>query len=398
MSDRETRFQIGDYWLDRHANGTWYATWYDRAANQTRRKSLRTRRLAEAKERLAAFYHANRFRRLEPAETVKVNELIGLYSERHLSKTADPENTRAHLRGCIDPIGELTVADFGIATQEKIFGAMLDAGLKPATVRRRLSAVRAAINWAFQREMVDRVPPFISIKVDNQRRRALTMPELQALWQAEMPDHTRAFLLLAMATIARKTAILQLTRSQCDLDRGLIDLNLPGGARTNKGRPVLPMVPSIRPLVEAAEGPLVAYKGQPVRDIKHSFAAAVHAAGLGDVVPKDIRTTMATLLHERGVPLNQIDDAQGHTDSRSTARRHYIQVRPEYLREWAVMTETIIREATGRDPHQATPPRQTTTRHVQMACKAEPNPFDFWSEWQDSNLRPLPPEDSALPD
>jgi len=381
MSDRETRFQIGNYWLGRHANGTWYATWHDRSANQTRRKSLRTRRLAEAKERLAAFYHANRFRRLEPAETVKVNELIGLYSERHLSKTAAPENTRAHLRGCIDPIGELTVAEFGIASQERIFGAMLDAGLKPATVRRRLSGVRAALNWAFQREMVDRVPPFISIKVEEQRRRALAMPELQALWQADMPDHTRAFLLLAMATVARKTAILELTRSQCDLARGLVDLNPPGRARTRKGRPVLPMVPSIRPLIEAAEGPLVAYKGQPVRDIKHSFAAAVHAAGLGDVVPKDIRTTMATLLHERGVPINQIDDAQGHMDSRSTARQHYIQVRPEYLREWAVVTETIIREATGRATIcKSTPPRLSTTEHVQMACKAEPNPFGNWSE------------------
>lgn len=381
MRDRKDRFQIGAFWLDQHDNGIWYVCWLDRAERQRRRRSLRTRDVEEAKRRLAKHEALNRIRQNEPAAQTPVNEIIGLYARRHIPTTASPESNRFHLLACVEPIGDLTVAEFRPPVQRRIFNAMLADGVKASTVRRRLSAVRAALRWACKDQgMIDNIPEFITIQVDDQRRRDLTIDELQALWRADMPEHTRAFILLSMATISRKAAVLQLTRFQCDLDRDLIDMNPPGRRRTKKGRAVLPMVPSVRHLVEASEGPLVAYKGRAVRDIKHSFAAAVESAGLVDVVPKDLRTTMATLLHAAGVPLQQIDDAQGHTDPRSTARNHYIQVRPEYLQDWAMATDAIIQKVTGQGVFGETLARRVTTSCVQTAYKAGSKASEIWSE------------------
>jgi hypothetical protein len=64
---------------------------------------------------------------------------------------------------------------------------------------------------------------------------------LALLWSAERPAHLRMFLLPLMGTAARPQSVLELTRIQCDLDCGLIDLNPPGRTETAKRRPVVPV-------------------------------------------------------------------------------------------------------------------------------------------------------------
>ncbi|MDB5369807.1 MAG: hypothetical protein JWP20_1365 [Roseomonas sp.] len=54
------------------------------------------------------------------------------------------------------------------------------------------------------------------------------------------------FLVLLIGTAGRPQAVLELTRFQCDLERGTINLNTPGRVQTKKRRPILPMASFLR--------------------------------------------------------------------------------------------------------------------------------------------------------
>ena len=173
----------------------------------------------------------------------------------------------------------------------------------------------------------------------------LTIDELATLRNAAEQPHLQAFIITMMATVARPGTVLDLTRVQCDLEHGLIDLNPPGRERTKKRRPVVRLVPSLRPWVQAAEGPLVSWRGDPVKKVAKSWRALRKAAGLSDdVVPYTIRHTMATEMAERNVPELQINLMLGHRMPNSRTTDRYWTRRPGFLIEAAEAVEAVIQE------------------------------------------------------
>jgi integrase len=147
-----------------------------------------------------------------------------------------------------------------------------------------------------------------------------------------MPDHIRVFLALAVGTAARPQALLQLTRFQCDLGRGIINLNPAGRVQTKKRRPVLPMADWLRPWIERASGPLVAYRGRPVAKIAGAFRTLRESAGFGsDVTAYTVRHTIGTELAARGVPELDIALIMGHRVPSNRTTGRYIHVAPERL-------------------------------------------------------------------
>ena len=132
------------------------------------------------------------------------------------------------------------------------------------------------------------------------------------------------FLLLALGTGARPGTVLDLTREQVNVERGYIDLNPPGRARTAKGRPVVPMAPVLRPwIATVTAGHLVQLDGRPLADIKSAWRRLRANAGLGDeVIPYTLRHTVATHLHASGVPIEQIAAFLGHSTGRRTTEKY----------------------------------------------------------------------------
>ncbi len=64
-------FQLGDYWLSQRASSrAWYRTWFDNDTRQTRRVSLGTTDVQEARERLTEWFVKNH--RPDKATTDKV--------------------------------------------------------------------------------------------------------------------------------------------------------------------------------------------------------------------------------------------------------------------------------------------------------------------------------------
>ena len=149
-----------------------------------------------------------------------------------------------------------------------------------------------------------------------------------------MIPHLRLFVVLALATAGRMTAILELTWDRVDLESGVIRLGL--GERRRKGRATVPMTDRARAaLLEAARARtsdhVVEWGGEAVGKIRKAFAAAAKAAGLLWCTPHVLRHTAAVWMAEAGVPMAEIAQYLGHTDSRIT-ERVYARFSPTYLR------------------------------------------------------------------
>ena len=187
--------------------------------------------------------------------------------------------------------------------------------------------------------------PFLPLPEGAGRERTLTVAELAKLWDAEMPAHVRTFLALMIGTGARPEALLELTRFQCDLDSGSINLNPPGRVQTKKRRPVLPMAGWLRTFIEAADGPVVAYRGKPVKKIASGFRTLRGAAGFGpDVTAYTIRHTVATELMRRGVPELEIAAILGHRMPNVRTTGRYLHVAPNYLGNARKALESLAKD------------------------------------------------------
>ena len=165
----------------------------------------------------------------------------------------------------------------------------------------------------------------------------LTQQQYEQLVAATDTPHVKLFIVLALATAGRMTAILQLTWDRVDFDRGLIRLG--AGEKRRKGRATVPMTDRARRhLEEAAKARtceyVIEYGSRPVAKIRKAFAAAAISAGLPWCTPHVLRHTSAVWMAEDGVSMPEIAAYLGHTDSRIT-ERVYARFSPSHLRRAA---------------------------------------------------------------
>lgn len=331
---RERSNSLAGFWLSKRPNSPqWCRTWFDPATRQTRRSSLGTEDLAAAERALAQWIAANvAADRAEPKNLTLARAFIR-YQERHAQHVIGSGSQRISLSMMLRflPAG-ITVGELTLDVQNEAVRTMQAEGYSAGTIKRAFGAAKAAVNWVWQNGELDRPVPFLRLPEGQGRERVLSVDEMARLWDAEMPDHVRAFLALLIGTGARPEAILQLTRFQCDIERRTINLNPPGRIQTKKRRPILPMPEWLVPWIEAADGPIVSYRGKPVQKIAGAFQTMRDAAGFGfDVTAYTVRHSVATELMARGVPELEIATILGHraVNVRTTGR--YIHAAPERL-------------------------------------------------------------------
>ncbi|MFS3137742.1 tyrosine-type recombinase/integrase [Gluconacetobacter sacchari] len=256
------------------------------------------------------------------------------YFKHHSEKTRSAGPNRRALELVLDLIAPgLPVTGYTVGEQQRIATQMRGKGYSAGYTRRVMGIAAAAVNWAWKNGEIDRQMPIVLPPEGEGRERIMTIDEMAELWDADMPPHLRVFLALLIGTASRPEALLQLTREQCDLLHGVIDLNPPGRARTKKRRPRIPIPEFLRSWIESVpSGPLVTWKGKPIRKINGSWQAARESAGLSDeIVPYTIRHTMATELITRGVPEIEVASLMGHAMPNLRTTGRYVHVRPDYL-------------------------------------------------------------------
>ena len=213
---------------------------------------------------------------------------------------------------------------------------------RDGTIARELTVLSAAIKHQLRAKRIsaDDAPMIILPQGSEAKDRWLTAAEadrlLDAARQASAPcdrlPRIYRFVVLALTTASRKTALLELRKDQIDMDRGMIRLNPQGRKQTKKKRPLVPvssdLMPILRRIMNEARGEYVLdHPGE----IRSAFASAVKRAGLEDVTPHTLRHTWATWAAQSGeVSLHEIAAVLG--DTYATVERNYLHHCPEHLR------------------------------------------------------------------
>lgn len=343
------RGRIGDVWLSQRPNSAqWCRTWFDARTRQTRRASLGTEDFGRAHLILAEWVTLHGRRDREQSKEVPLADVFVRYMHQHGSGTVGKVQQRRNLFLVLDALPEgITVAEFTMERQIEVVRALGTKHYSTATIRRALGIAKAAVNRAARSGELDRPIPFAPLPAEDQGRECvLSVEEFARLWDTDMPEHVRTFLVLLLGTAGRPAAVLELTRFQCDLDRGTVNLNPPGRVQTKKRRPILPVADFLRPWIEAAPaGPLVDYRGRAVKKIAGAFQTIRDAAGFGpDVTATTVRHTIATEMAHRGVPPLEIASFLGHRmpDFRTTGR--YVHVSPDYLAKARAALEDLAND------------------------------------------------------
>lgn len=375
----ERVFEYGQHWLVRRADTrNWYIYWCRPGTRRVERRSTGTSDLEEAKRALIAFAdgkceplpppvvtrgaeHRHRawHQSLPKHQPVPVLDVIARYVERLRGRPSHRTGLEA-LRAWRDfcRAGDAVyVHEVTLAAQERFvasrrFHRRTGAPLSNGTINRYLDVFRAACHDAWRRGELESFPYVRLLPKPAPRDRFFTEQDVHKLLSACREPHLFRFVMIALHTLQRPSAILQLRTSQVDLANNRIDFLPPGTHQSNKRRPIVPITQTLRPVLEAAvadsqSGYVVEYMGRPVGKLRTSFRAACQRAGIMPAGPGILRHTGATHLAAAGVPIREISGMLGHTTSAIT-EAVYAKRRPEFLAGAASALDRVFRTPDAR--------------------------------------------------
>lgn len=215
----------------------------------------------------------------------------------------------------------------------------------PATIRYELLQLSTAMGWGRKAKHITAKPEMWLPEVAERKVRHLTHRQFEKFFAAVKAPHARLYVLLGLYTMARPTAILDLTWDRVDFERRLIDLNPAGRKQTAKRRPVVRMNAALHAALAEAYAArqciyVVERGAQKVSSVKKAFQAASARAGM-HVTPYTLRHTGAVWAAEAGISMPLIAQFLGHDDDRTT-QKHYSRFSPDYL---ANVAEAIRRKS-----------------------------------------------------
>jgi integrase len=311
----------------------WYIVWYENGVERSRSAGTTDGRAAEEAlaEHLRERHTEQRPDRPRDPDAVMISAVLDLYGREHAPHAADPDRIGYALAALtpywdgksVGQITKRTCRDYA-AKRERA----------PATIRRELSTLRAALNFAVSERYLTMAPPVLLPEKPEGKDRWLTRSEAARLLnaartgRADVRLYLPLFIMLAIYTGARKDAILSLRWPQVDLERGRINFAEQGERRTTKRKAHIPVPSRLLPFLRLARkrgtdlGFVVHDKGARIKDIgdatNGSFGGACKRAGLTKVTPHTLRHTCGTWLAQAGVDLHKIGGWLGHSDSRTT--------------------------------------------------------------------------------
>jgi integrase len=336
---RQTRPR-GVPYIDIEPNGIWYVYWSQ--GRRSKRQSLGVTSKDKAAERFAEWIQQDVRNKSEGGGVVEytIAELWSVYDTKHVQTDAVMPAGRATIGYAwknLEPhFGPLPYADF---CQTKVDEYVARRSAAPATVRREIATLVAALNFCAGKRGGKLIPPLDKDDIDlppdsPPRDRWLTMEEVQRLLDAAAKgrngrlSRVERFLWLALFTAARKEALLDLTWDRVDFETNTIHLNVPGRRLTKKRRADVTIATQLRPVLERA------YKERTGKfvldhqadDMWASIQYVAIRAGFSDqkvargaspkatgISPHVLRHTAATHMARRGVPLWKIANILGNT-------------------------------------------------------------------------------------
>lgn len=302
----EPLYRIGEYWIaGRNGSDKLYRYWYDEKRKITRRASFGVTDLEAAKDKLTAWFIAEKTAKKQELEGVLLSEVLLRYYEEHARFKASHEAARINLTRWLEYFGpDATLEE---ATQpariDQFVAHLAEGGRGASYINPILTDGRSAVNRAWKKGEISRAPFIAAIEAGpaEPKGRPMSVEELRLFYHSAETEHLRRFLVWAIGTAARPRAILDLHRDQIDTEAGIIDLNPRGRKQTKKVRPVVKLPQRLIAFVQ--EGQQITYKGRQIASIKNAWRKHRNRCHFDqDVNPYSIRHTMARHLRASGVP------------------------------------------------------------------------------------------------
>jgi integrase len=229
-------FELGGQWIAHDPGSPFlHRFWTEPDTGRTRRASLRTEDLEEAKRLLAEVV----VRGAPKTNNAPLSAVLLDYFENRTDKLPSKKPARHAGRLMLACWGDtVRVAAITEAKQKEFAERAIAKGNSLSYVSRNLSVLAAALAYAKidkkvifgKGPMVERwalqpkAPRRIFIPSDDEMGKLLALPLAEDFWR---------WLIISLLTGARPEAVLELTPSQRSRDAGLLDLN-PAGRRQNK--------------------------------------------------------------------------------------------------------------------------------------------------------------------
>jgi integrase len=254
------------------------------------------------------------------------------------------------------PLDEVTPADV-----QALKARLREKGLANGTVNRHLAAIRSMINLAIRWKVVTCDNPASSPGMLMERSRDMYLTDEQAhtLFKALREMGTRsttAAIAMLAVTGARRNEILRARWDELDISRRILTVPV---SKSGKPRRIFLSDPAMQIIAHQARirndgHPYIfpgGVPGRPLNSVKSAWRRVKQIANLpDDLRVHDLRHSFASVLANRGVPLNEIGTLLGHSDVRMTAR--YAHHAPQRLIESANHAATswgLIEGAGGVD-------------------------------------------------
>ena len=216
----------------------------------------------------------------------------------------------------------------------------------PNKVRRELGLLRSALIYAVKEGVLVYAPEVTLPAPPTTRRKARTREEIRALLRAAAP-HLRRFIIIAIITGRRSTAILELmwttslTNGYVDMCRRVIQFIGEAQEETAKKRGTVRMTKQLHRLLRrwAREGGshVIQWRGEAIEEIDTALLAASRRAGIPVVTPHQLKHTAVSWAFARGMTK---EDAEAWFDTSAKmldgAYRDYsplYQARPQAIME-----------------------------------------------------------------
>lgn len=233
-----------------------------------------------------------------------------------LSRTGSNKYHVERLKSLLPHLGGLQVSTITRGAVEQYRTARI-AHVRNATANRDIAVLKHIMYWALDEGLIGHNPltRFRRLPEPKRPRRVLSVVEEDRLLDVALP-HLKQAIVLAVDTGMRRGELLTLKREYLDPYRKVLVVSqskTAGG--TGREIPWSSRVEALLRPLAGGEGPVVLYRNDSLKNLKHAWQSAVRRSGVPHIRFHDLRHTFNTRLMEAGITQDVRKALMGHADS-----------------------------------------------------------------------------------
>jgi integrase len=286
------------------------------------------------------------------------NELSEKYLQWIEGRHRSASSKAYRIKDLVARFGSIPLRRFNTLITEQYQTELINRGLKPASVNKNISILKAmfrkAVDWDMmvEEETLKQIRRVKLLSENNRRLRYLSKEEYQTLINA-CDKHLRPIVITALNTGMRKGEILSLKWDNVDLKNGFILLDI----TKNGNRREIPINATLRhtlqDITRRLDVPYVFYDkktANPYQEVKRSFKTALRKSKIHDFKFHDLRHTFASHLVMAGVDITTVKELLGHKTLTMTLR--YAHLAPSHkVKAVDILDKTINKKFTAHLLH-----------------------------------------------